>query len=130
MLLDPESKQYVAINIHRGLTRHESFFFGKASSHAIFQCTMKICIGVREQKNRVSEQNLPDFCILPNQANSLLNQFGNFRKANNVFPHCPIFFSFFTILSYIFFVFQFIFPTFSQLTFNICPTYFQNLPCN
>jgi hypothetical protein len=50
MRLDPESKQYVAINIHRGLARHESFSFDKAASHAIFQCTMKICIGVRERK--------------------------------------------------------------------------------
>ena len=48
---------------------------------------------------------MPDFCILPDQSNSLLN-----------FLH-------FLLLSYIFLVFQFIFLTFSQLTFNICPIY-------
>ena len=52
MRLDPESKQYVAINIHRGLARHESFSIGKDASQAIFQCTMKICIGVREREKK------------------------------------------------------------------------------
>ena len=122
MRLDPESKQYVAINIHRGLTRHESCSFGKASSHAIFQCTMKICIAT-------AELNSSDFCILPNQANSLLN-FGNFRKAKNVFPHCPIFFSIFYYIYYLtyFLFFSLFFPlfpnllsTFARHTFKICP---------
>ena len=72
-------------------------------------------------KFRGAERNLPDFCILPDQSNSLLN-LGNFWKAKNVSPHCPIFLHF-LILSYIFLVFQFIFPTFPQLTFKICPTY-------
>jgi hypothetical protein len=113
MRLDPESKQYVAINIHRGLTRHESCSFGKASSHAIFQCTMKICIAT-------DELNFSDFCILPNQENSLLN-FGNFRKAKNVFPHCPIFFSiFYYIILHI--------SCFSVYFSHFFPNYFQHLP--
>ena len=113
MRLDPESKQCVAINIHRGLTRHESFSFGKASSHAVFQCTMKICMAT-------AELNLSDFCILSNQANSLLN-FGNFRKAKNVFHIALFFFSiFYYIILHI--------SCFSVYFTHFFPTYFQHLP--
>ena len=54
---------------------------------------------------------------LPDQSNSPLN-FGNFRKAKHLSPHCPIFLHF-LLLSYIFF--SVYFPHFF-------PTYVQQLP--
>ena len=120
MRLDRESKQYVAINIHRGLTRHESCSFGKASSctryfpvhyedmhrrtgdtRLRFESFAVINLrGVSTNKTITSELNLPDFCILPNQANSLLN----FRKAKNCFPTLPYFFCiFYYIILHIYF---------------------------
>jgi hypothetical protein len=64
-------------------------------------------------KIRGAERNLPDFSILPDRSNSLLN-FGNFRKAKNVRN-----IALFSCLFYYFLhisCFQLIFPTFSYLT--------------
>ena len=56
---------------------------------------------------------MPDFCILPDRSNPLLN-FGKFQKAKNVSPHCPIFLHF-LLLSYYFLFFSLFCPLFSNL---------------
>ena len=42
--LDPESQQFVTINMHRGLYRYKRLPFSNASSLALFQCTMDIIL--------------------------------------------------------------------------------------